>query len=261
MARYCLLCDKKLSFFYRKPICKDCVETKYNHFFIRENILTLPDLPTPQLEELKKFGSDKILTLYETLLEKYTSDNIMTETEIANLEKVSNFFGITAEENKHDDVILPHKVKNYLDKHGHLPSVNSDMFESFNLHFNGEELYNCGYCSLYALKSYSRYIPGSRGVSVYGFKVGRVQGQRVSETLPAPKSEGKFVMTDKGFYYIPNTYGNMVKLPYNKIINYGGDDEFLHIYKNGRQSPYLFFMSLGNIKISLLGLDYLKGQA
>ena len=79
--------------------------------------------------------------------------------------------------------------------------------------------------------------------------------------LPTKKSGGKFIITDKGFYYVPSDYGNMVKIPHNKILNCGGDEKFLHIYKNGRQSPYLFAMTLGNIKINLLGLDVLRNNA
>ena len=261
MARYCTICNNKLGIFHRQPICSHCTKTKYSDFFIDTNIKTLPDLPNKELDDIKKFNIEKITSLYDKLLEYYTDDNIMTETEITNLAKISNHFNLTSEQNRHDDTILPHKVKNHLNKNGHLPKINNELFIEFNLNFDKENLYNCGYCELYTMKSYSRYVPGYRGVSIYGFKVGRVPGQRVSEKLPTKKSGGKFIITDKGFYYVPSDYGNMVKIPHNKILNCGGDEKFLHIYKNGRQSPYLFAMTLGNIKINLLGLDVLRNNA
>ena len=64
-------------------------------------------------------------------------------------------------------------------------------------------------------------------------------------------------MTDKRFYYIPNTYGSVIKLDILKIIKYDYDDEFLVIYKPGRQKPYLLAMSIGNIKICKIGMDFI----
>lgn len=257
MGRFCIICESKLGFLYRKPICKDCISTKYDIWFIGKKILELPNLSDDKIIELKKFDMEKFLPLYYKLLEEYTSDNIMTEDEINALDRVSKLFNLSPEQNKHDEIILPHKVKNYIDNNGGLPTVNQDHFNQMNMKLSDNEEYFCsGYCHLYELGKESGYIAGSRGVSVYGFKVGRVQGQRVSHTVQRLKSKGDFVMTNKRFYYMPNTYGSVIKLDILKIIKYDYHDEFLIIYKHGRQKPHLFLMSEGDMKICKIGMDY-----
>lgn len=259
MARFCNICKTKLGFFYRKPICKHCTITKYDVWYVGKKILELPNLSDDEIIQLKKFGIEKFIPLYDKLLEEYTSDNIMTEDEIIALERVSRLFNLSPKQNKHDEVILPHKVKNFIDDHNELPTVNKDHFKQMNMKLSDDENYFCsGLCNLYELRKESSYIAGSRGMSLYGFKVGRVQGQRVSHTVQRQKSIGNFVMTNKRLYYMPNTYDSVIKLDISKIIKYDYDDEFLIIYKHGRQKPHLFFMNEGDIKICKIGMDFIN---
>lgn len=231
---------------------------KFDKFFTDDSILTLPNLDEKKLVELKKFGKERIISLYDKLLEEYTSDNIMTEEEITNLEKVSKPFELTPDETKHDIIIYPHKIKNYIDKNNSLPTLDYDRFKEFGIRIqDDEEYYSSGVSNLYEMKSHSKYIAGSRGVSIYGFKVGRVQGQRISEQLPVQKSTGKYVLTNKRFYYVSDSYGKMTKIDLKKIMSYDSDPDFLIINTHTRQKPYLFQMSLTNIKTTLIGLDFL----
>lgn len=155
------------------------------------------------------------ITLYG---KRATEDDIMTEEEIVNLEKILKSFELTQEETKHDIVIYPHKLKNYITENDKLPTLNEDTFKKFGIRIqNDEEYFSCGISNLYEMKAYSRYIPGSRGVSIYGFKVGRVQGQRISEQLPVQKSTGKYIMTNKRFYYVSDSYGKMTKIDLKKL--------------------------------------------
>ena len=259
MAKFCSICETKLGFFYRKPICKHCISTKYDVWYVGGKILELPNLSDDKIIQLKKFGIEKFIPLYEKLLEEYTSDNIMTEDEIIALDRVSRLFNLSPKQTKHDEVILPHKVKNYIDNNHEFPTVNEDHFKQMNMKLSDDEKYFCsGYCHLYELGKESKYIAGSRGVSLYGFKVGRVAGQRVSHTVQRLKTKGDFVMTDKRFYYMPNTYGSVIKLDILKIIKYDYNDEFLIIYKHGRQKPHLFLMGEGDMKICKIGMDYIQ---
>lgn len=93
--------------------------------------MTRPKLDEKELSELKKFGKERTVSLYDKLLEEYTADNIMTEEEIANLEKISNSFELTPEETKHDIIIYPHKIKNYINENNKLPTL--DYVDSKNL--------------------------------------------------------------------------------------------------------------------------------
>ena len=110
MVKQCNMCETKLGFLYRKDVCKQCLETKFDRFFTQNEILILVKLEQNELEELKKLGKERIVSLYERLLEEYTSDNIMTEEEITNLEKISKVFELTPDETKHDEIIYPHKI-------------------------------------------------------------------------------------------------------------------------------------------------------
>ena len=259
MAKFCKICEQKLGFLYRKSICKHCISTKYDVWLIGNKILELPNRSDDEIIQLTAFGVEKILPLYYKLLEEYISDNLMTEDEIIALERVSRLLELSPQQNKHDEIILPHKVKNYIDKNNELPTVNQDNFEKMNMRLIDDEKYFCsGTCHLYELGKQSEYVAGSRGVSIFGVRgIGRVQGQRVSHTVQRLKSEGDFVMTDKRFYYMPNAYGSVIKLDILKIIKYDYDDEFLIIYKSGRQKPHLFFMSIGDIKICKIGMDFI----
>lgn len=259
MARFCKLCNQKLSFFYRKPICKHCVSTKYDVWFTKKKILELPNSSDEEITQLTTFGIEKILPLYYKLLEEYISDNLMTEDEIIALDRVSRLLKLTPLQSKHDEIILPHKIQNYINENDTLPVVSADHFKQMNMRISDDEKYFCcGFCHLYELGKQSEYIRGSRGVSVFGVRgIGRVEGQRVSHTVQRLKSKGDFVMTDKRFYYMPNTYGSVIKLDVLKIIKYDYDDEFLIIYKSGRQKPYLFFMNIGDIKICKIGMDFI----
>lgn len=258
MAKHCNVCDSKLGFLYRKDVCKQCLELKYNRFFTKDAILLLSKLEENELNELKKFGKERMISLYDKLLEEYTSDNIMTEQEIADLEKISKSFELTPEETKHDTIIYPHKVKNYINANNALPTLNHDRFKEWEIRIQeDEEYYSSGFANLYEMKAHSKYIPGSRGVSIYGFKVGRVQGQRISEQLPVQKSTGKYIITHKRFYYVSDSYGKLTKIDLKKIMSFESDPDFLIINTHTRQKPYLFRMSLTDIKTSLIGLDFL----
>ena len=258
MAKHCKVCETKLGVLYRKDICKQCLEIKFDRFFVKDVIHLLPKLDEKELGELKKFGKERIISLYDKLLVEYTSDNIMTEEEISNLEKISKFFELTPDETKHDIVIYPHKIKNYIDQNGTLPILNHDEFKEWGIRLQkDEEYYSSGFSNLYEMKSHSKYIPGSRGVSIYGFKVGRVQGQRISEQLPVQKSSGKYVITNKRFYYISDSYEKLTKIDLIKIMSYDSDPDFIIINTHTRQKPFLFRMSLTDIKTSLIGLDFL----
>ncbi len=259
MARFCKICNKKLSFFYRKPICKHCISTKYDMWLVDQKILELPNRSDDDITQLTTFGVEKILPLYYKLLEEYISDNLMTEDEIIALERVSRLLKLTPQQSKHDEIILPHKVKNYINENNELPTVNEDSFKQMNMRLSDDEEYFCsGSCDLYELGKQSEYVRGSRGVSIFGVSgIGRVQGQRVSHTVQRLKSKGDFVMTNKRFYYMPNAYGSVIKLDILKIVKYDYDDEFLIIYKSGRQKPHLFFMSIGMIKVCKIGIDFI----
>jgi len=259
MTRFCIICNKKHSFFYRKSICKHCISTKYDVWFVSQKILQLPNCSDDIIKELILFGNENVLVLYNKLLKEYISDNLMTENEILALERVSRLLVLSPQQTQHDNVILPHKVKNFIDKNNVLPSVNKDYFEQIDMKLRDNENYFCsGSCTLYELGRQSQYVRGSRGVSIFGVSgIGRVQGQRVSHTVQRLKSNGRFIMTDKRFYYMPNNYGSVIKLDILKIVKYDYDNKFLIIYKPGRQKPYLLSMSIGNIKICKIGIDFI----
>ena len=258
MGKQCKVCNVKLGMFYRKNICKNCLDEVYGKFLTKNSLLSLPKLDKEKLDELKKFGKEKIIMLYDKLLEEYTSDNIMTKEEITNLEILSKSFELTQQESKYNTVIYFHELKNDIEKNKKLPKLNYTKFKEDKIKIqNDEEFYSYGISSLYEMKAHSKYVSGSRGVNVFGFKVGRVQGKRVSELLPSQKSTGKFVITNKRFYYVSDSYAEMTKIDFKKIMSYDSDPEFIILNTHTRQKPYLFKMHISDIKTTLLGLDFL----
>jgi len=260
MARYCKVCKQKLSFFYRKPICKHCITTKYDIWFLNKKILELPKRTDQEILQLTLFGYEKYIPIYHKLLKEYTSDGVMPEYQINDVERIYKLFKLPPNQSQEFSVILPHKVRNSIVKNGILPIVDKEYFDNMDIQLGSDEKFFCaGFCNLYELGRQSTYVRGSRGVTVFGFRgVGRVEGQRVSHTVQRLKTQGDFVMTDKRFYYIPNTHGSIIKLDISKIIKFDYDDEFLVVYKPNRQKPHLFKMSEGNIKICKLGLDFIR---
>ena len=49
----------------------------------------------------------------------------------------------------------------------------------------------------------------------------------------------------------------MTKIDLKKIMSYDSDPDFIIINTHTRQKPYLFQMSLTDIKTTLIGLDFL----
>jgi len=263
LARFCSICENKLSFFHRAKICQHCQVTKFDAYFNKEKILKLPHLSDDELDKLKNFGILKTLKLYNRLLEAYLEDQIMTEEEIANLKKISSAFSLSTTQSQEGTVIRPHKIQNFITKYQKLPELGVEYFEDLNINLKeNEKLFDSGSANLYERRAVSQYIRGSRGVTVFGIRgIGRVQGQRVSHKEARIKSEGSYVITDKAFYYIPNMYGSMIKLKIDKILKYDYNDEFLYIFKHGRQNPYLFHMNFGDIKICVIGLNFIFGKS
>ncbi len=255
MTRHCSICKIKLSFFYRKHICKDCQSTKYNPYLIGDNISKLPDLINEELTKLAQFGYMDCLHLYNLLFKFYVKNQRLSANQIESLRKISNVWSIEdrtlvyEERNKQEEIrnreIQKLKdIKDIIKKSNILPKINEDYFDQLKFSLSKNEKYfisgNTNYHQRQILSSYQSF------------------GERITKKGSKLKSKGDFVMSWDKFYYIPKFDGNLITIDLSKIIKYDIDGNFLRIRKEGREKAYLFQMNSYLLEICKMGLDFLS---
>ncbi len=247
MARYCTVCNIKLSFFSRKPICKYCYETKYDYYFLKDNILEIVNLADDQLSKLTEFGSSSCMRFYDTLIKKYAINNRLGEEHIINLRRLSNSFSIPDkmiefEERNKEDVVIQ-EIQDYIKWHKSLPEIDPECLEQLKFKMQDDETYHFTFPSaLFQIETLASY---------------QSAGRRIVNKGPKLKTKGNVLFTSKRFYYIPELEGKLLTLDYSKITKYNIDDPYLYIRKESREKAYLFFVTSASSKISMIILDYI----
>lgn len=226
---------------------------------IRKNPKQLETRSIEELETIKTFGKTPVKKLYASLLSEYESDNEIDEKEIEFLAKLQRAFDLSSTDAHESDVIFPYKIKNIIKKNKTLPVINKDSFNQLNLNFkNDETRYFWTYGSLHEIKSVRvGYQSGSRGMSVYGFRFGNYRGHEIRENQLVPKSSGKLIMTDKRIYYLPDVGQRIITIKISDVMSFNSDEDYVEIFKNGREKAYYFALDLGSIKIIDIGLSFL----
>lgn len=254
MARQCSICKIKLSFFYRKPICKHCQATKYDYYLINDNILKLIDLNDKQLTKLVEFGHMDCLYLYNLLFKKYLKYERLSKEHIASLRKISIIFSVEdktlryeqkndLEEKKNKERKELEDIKDLIKKTNRLPIINEYYFNQLKFKLSKNEKYFLsGHTNFYERQILSSY---------------QSSGERIVERGPKLKSQGSFIVTWNTFYYIPKFEGSLITIDLSKIRTYDLDGNYLRIRKNGREKAYLFQMNSFILATCIVGLDFL----
>ena len=255
MAKLCEMCDNKLSLFRRGKLCKECTEENYSEWsIIRNDIQSLENFSENKLMALRKFGKKPLFKLYSKLFQEYESDKELNDKEMENLERVRNGFGLTKDDVYYDDTVLPYVYVNQLRKTGELPVAKITIDTPINLK-KDEVPHFATYASLGELKSVRvGYQPGSRGVSIrlmkgVSYRVGSHRGHVIKEDKIVEKSRGALIVSNKRLPLVPIHGNKQVSIPIEKISLYRCSENYLELYKEGREKPYFFSINPGAIEI------------
>lgn len=258
MARHCKICEIKLSFLYRKPICKHCYETKYNFYLIGDNISKLAELDDDQLTKLSKFPNFDCLHLYNLLFKKYLKNERLTKEQIKSLRKISIKLSLedkTLRYERENDLEdkrnkekkeleeVKNKIRNEIKNNNKLPKINIEYFEQLKFPLSKkEEYFIAGHAAFHEIQIVSSY---------------QSYGERITEKGKKLKSKGNFILTSDTFHYIPFNEGRSLKINLSKIIKYYADGDWLIIRKDDRGKAYWFKMNSMMVPVCIMGLDFL----
>lgn len=168
MAKFCQKCGKKLSFFTRGMLCKDCeMANKAELEKAAKEIIATKNVTEGQIELFKKQEKNSLLNLYSKIYNQFISDKELEEEEINTLRKIQETCNLTNEDIKFDERVRPYIYVYTIRKEGTLPTVNLQIEGGSPVVLKkGEVVHFADSCILKELKSISlSYSGGSHGVS------------------------------------------------------------------------------------------------
>lgn len=267
MAKFCQMCDTKLSFFSCGQLCNECSQ---DHFVewqtVKNDIKSLAGFTDERLENLRKFGKIPLIKLYSKLYEEFESDKELDETEIETLNRTQKQFDLTSDEIEYNNRVLPYIYVNNIRKTGKLPVANLNLDVSVN--FKKDEVTHFGsFATVGELRSVRvGYQSGSRGVSIrvmkgVSFRAGAHRGHVIKEDRIVDKSQGTLIITNKRLFLVPSAGKKPVNIALNKIHYHRCYEDYLEVNKEGREKSHYFKMQPGAVTISGICLGELAGQA
>lgn len=280
MAKFCQKCGKKLSFFTRGMLCKDC-EVAYKADLARieaervaelekatKEIIATKNVTEQQIELLKKQDKNSLLNLYSKIYDQFISDKELEEEEINTLRKIQEAFNLTNEDIKFDERVRPYIYVLTIRKEGTLPTVNLQIEGGSPVVLKkGEVVHFADRCILNELKSVSLgYSGGSHGVSFriakgISYRVGAHRGHIVKEDRFVETSRGVLLITNQRLFLHPFVGHKPLSIPLNKILSYQCFNNGIEVYKEGREKGYFFAVDKsGSVELFGLCLSHLLGQ-
>lgn len=280
MAKFCQKCGKKLSFFARGVLCRDC-EIAHKTELARieaelaaeldkaeKEILATKDVAEQQLELLKKQNKNSLLKLYSKIYDQFESDKELEEQEINTLRKIQEAFNLTNKDVKFDERVRPYIYVNAIRKEGTLPTVNLQIEGGSPVVLKkGEVVHFADRSILKELKSVSLgYSGGSHGVSFriakgISYRVGAHRGHIVKEDRFVETSRGVLLITNQRLFLHPFAGHKPLNIPLNKILSYQCFNNGIEVYKERREKGYFFAVDKsGSVELFGLCLGHLLGQ-
>jgi hypothetical protein len=280
MAKFCNICGKKLSFFSKGSICKECKiiqeeeEAKkkaelYSELVdIQSEILRTKELTEKQIEALKKQNKKSLLNLYNKLYEDFEADNELEETEINTLSRVQEAFELSNEEVGFDDRVRPYIYVYTIKKEGTLPTVKLQIEGGSPVVLKNKEIVHfADRAVLKEIRSVSLgYSGGSHGISFpigggIRYRVGAHRGHVVKEDKFVETSRGILMITNQRLFLHPSPGHKPLSILLNKILSYQCYGNGIEVYKEGREKGY--FLSIdksGSVELFGLCMGHLLGQ-
>lgn len=268
-AKLCAECGKKLSFFTREPLCKEC-KTTYEAEFCRIEleILATKNVTRQQLEILGKQNKKSLIRFYDRIYESFESDKELEEEEIETLQKLQEVFDLTNEDVRFDERIRPYFYINKIRKEGILPVANLSIEGGSLVIFRKDEIVHfADDAILKELRSVNLgYSRGSRGISFriakgVRFRVGAHRGRVVKEDRFIETSRGTLLITNQRLFLHPFPGHKPLNIPLKKVLTYQCFNNGIELYKDGREKSYFFEVyNSGSVEIFNLCLGHLLGQ-
>jgi len=276
MARYCQRCGKKLSWFSRRKICKECeaaeqaekarqiMELQQKKLIITQQIAESKELHDETIAFLKNQPRESLLEIYNRLYEKFTEDKEMDESEIDFLQKFQDTFGLTKEEVDYDTRVLPYIYVWAIRTKGILPKVDLNT-GSLNIVFKKDEIIH--FATTCVLKEWRTvtlgYSGGSQGVSIrvmkgVTYRVGAHRGHLVKDQMYVEIARGVLVITNQRLLFVPVSGSKQINVSLNKIVSYQCFENGVELYVERREKGYLFvFFNSSAVEIFGLCLGFL----
>jgi len=270
MAKFCRNCGKKLSFFSRETICKDCKKTLEAELSqVEKDIMVNKRITDQQLELLKKQDKQSILNLYSNLFKYFEADRELEDKEIEILDKIQDYFNLTEEEVKYKERIRPYLYVNCIRKTGELPTVQLEVTGSSAppILKKGEIVHYADWCILKELKSVSLgYRGGSQGVSIQimkgvRYRVGGHRGHIVREERYVDTSQGLLIISNQRLFLHPLPGYKPLSIPLKKILSYHCFENGIELYKEGREKGYFFATDSASVEIFGICLSHLLSSS
>jgi|YelNatPaOPRAMG01_1025707.scaffolds.fasta_scaffold13931_2 hypothetical protein len=276
MARYCHRCGKKLPWFSRRVICKECeaaeqaekarqlMELQQKKLLLTQQIAESKEIHDDAIEFLKSQPKDALLEVYNQLYEKFTEDKEMDEGEINLLQKFQDTFGLTKDDVNYDERVLPYIYVWAIRKMGVLPTVNFTNGD-LNIVFKKDEIVHfAAACILKEWKTVTLgYSGGSQGVSIriakgVTYRVGSHRGHLVKDQMYVEIARGVLVLTNQRLLFVPVEGSKQINVALNKIVSYKCYENGVELYVERREKGYLLvFVKSSAVEIFGLCLGFL----
>jgi hypothetical protein len=269
MAKYCSNCGGKLPFLSNEIICKEChIHNQSQITDIEHQVITTKDLTEKQIDFLKTFHTQHrkkyILDLYNKIYNSFESDDELDEQEINTLKKIQDSFSLTNDEVKFDELIRPYIYVLSIRQENTLPKINLEIVNSSNPILKKDEIIHfADKAKLREMRSVSLgYSSGSQGVSIrickgVRYHVGGTRGHVVRETQLVDTSSGAFIITNQRLLLHPAPGNKAVSIALNKIISFQCYENYVEVYKEGREKGFFFAMDTSSVEISGICLGHL----
>jgi hypothetical protein len=219
-----------------------------------------------QIEILKKYDKKYLITFFDEIFNQYELDGGLEKNEILTLQKMQGALGLTNDDIKFEEKLLPHILVYSIRSENKLPLSTIHFPENISniILKNGEEMH---YSTSVILKE-SRvvnlgYVGGSSGISI---PIGKGIRYRVGATRGHINKEERMIMTSRGFLIITNQRlllqplpgHKPVSIPLNKILSYHCFENGIEIYKEGREKGFFFqTFTLGSPEVFGIILEFL----
>ncbi len=285
MASNCVKCGKKIPFFGRlanQDVCGDCIleeqeSQKRSKIAAKEALVAKRNAFIDEIIESKTISKEQsdffqtqnkssLIDAYSKIFSHFESDNELDEDEICTLKSIQSSFGLSNDDVKYEERLLPYQYLLSIRTENSLPLVNLTYEEGapqINLK-KGETIHYASPAILKEKRVVSLgYQGGSHGISIpiakgVRYHLGSHRGSILKEEQMVETSSGYLVITNKRLILNPYPGKKVVNIPLNKILSHCCYSNGVEIYKEGREKGFFFSLpSNGSTEVIGICLSHL----
>lgn len=280
MERKCVKCGKPVGFLAalsrsttgQGPLCPECaaserqaqqerqrieaterkgaivaVEEKYTSMV--DEIRTSKELGPGAEEWLKSLDRGKAKTVFNTVYDAFNIDSHLDMQEVETLRKIKGVAGLSDEEVRYDDRVLPYLFGAMIEAEGKLPVLHLQLDNLGPLLLKrNETVHFARPAKLKEMKVVQvGYVGGSQGVSLriakgVHYRIGSSRGHLVKDEHYVVTSAGAIIITNQRVLLHPSAGNKPVSIDLKKVLSYNCYENGLIIYKEGREKGFLFVL-------------------